>query len=227
MSVAGKPLTAKQQAIWDLFRPIEQGGQGKKKQDIASILEISVNVVSKTLTVIRKKLGVKANTSDANLTENKKPAAAAAAIDAMTDPYQGIQDAMTASGLPEVTIRALMKRLRVKYQNVVSEVRNLQTGELSEIIGKKIHLLSLYLDDKVASEASARDLAMAMAQLTEKRQLLRGEPTAIVSDHERAQLNELLPFLAAEARRRGVTLDGESHRVDNNAPSVVNPEPAS
>lgn len=209
MAQLGQPLTARQQEIWDLFRPIDQGGQGKKKQDIASMLEISVNVVSKTLTVIRKKLGVKASTSDGLKVEETNPAKAAAAIEAMTDPYQGIQDAMTASGLPEGTIRALMKRLRVKYQNVVSEVRNLQTGELSEIIGKKIHLLSLYLDDKVASEASARDLAMAMAQLTEKRQLLRGEPTAIVSDHERAKLNELLPALMREATRRGVTVEGQ------------------
>lgn len=211
MATAGKPLTAHQQNIWDLFRPIEQGGQAKKKHEIAAMLEISVNVVSKTLTVIRKKLGVKAGAcgSDFSVIEAKKPEAAAAAIDAMTDPYQGIQDAMKASGLPETTIRALMKRLRVKYQNVVSEVRNLQTGELSEIIGKKIHLLSLYLDDKVASEASARDLAMAMAQLTEKRQLLRGEPTAIISDHERAKLNDLLPALMKEAARRGATIEGQ------------------
>lgn len=217
MAKLGQPLTAKQQAIWDLFRPIEQGGQGKKKQDIAGILEISVNVVSKTLTVIRKKLGVKASNGDGHRIEETHPAKAAAAIEAMTDPYQGVQDAMTASGLPAQTIAALMKRLRVKYQNVTSEVRNLQTGELSEIIGKKIHLLSLYLDDKVASEASARDLAMAMAQLTEKRQLLRGEPTAIVSDHERAKLHELLPKLIAEGQRRGITIEGNAQVVSEGA----------
>lgn len=208
MAQLGQPLTAKQQAIWDLFRPISEGGQGKKKQEIASILEISVNVVSKTLTVIRKKLGVRAVRGDGMKIEETHPAKAAAAIDELTDPYSSVKDAMIASGLPESTVRALIKRLRVKYHGAVSEIRNLQTAELSDIIGKKIHLLSLYLDDKVASEASARDLAMAMAQLVEKRALLRGEPTQILSHEERKKLHEVLPLAIAEVQRRGLTIPG-------------------
>lgn len=209
MAKLGQPLTARQQEIWDMFRPVDQGGQGMKKDDVARALQISVNVVSKTLTVIRKKLGVTAKTSDGLKAEERHPEAAAAAIVAMTDPYMKIEDAMKASGLPQSTVTAIMKRLRAKYNNVGVEVKNLQTRELSDLIGKKIHLMLQYLDDKVVADASARDLAMGIAQLTEKRQLLRGEPTQIISDHERSKLNELLPALMREASRRGVTLDGQ------------------
>lgn len=194
-----------------MFRPVDQGGQGMKKDDVARALEISVNVVSKTLTVIRKKLGIVGapGGGERNLVETAKPEQAAAAIVELTDPYSGVENAMKASGLPGSTVQAIMKRLRAKYQNIGVEVRNLQTRELSELIGKRIHLMLQYLDDKVVADASARDLAMAIAQLTEKRQLLRGEPTQIVSDHERAKLHELMPALMREANRRGVTLDGQ------------------
>lgn len=211
MAKLGQPLTARQQEIWDMFRPVDQGGQGQKKDDVARVLGISVNVVSKTLTVIRKKLGVVGAPGGGNVhtAEAKNPEAAAAAIVTMTDPYMKVEDAMKASGLPQSTVTAIMKRLRAKYNNVGVEVKNLQTRELSDLIGKKIHLMLQYLDDKVVADASARDLAMGIAQLTEKRQLLRGEPTQIVSDHERAKLHELMPALMREANRRGVTLDGQ------------------
>jgi hypothetical protein len=45
--------------------------------------------------------------------------------------------------------------------------------------------------------------------MIEKRQLLRGEPTQIISDAERKKLHELLPLAIAEAQRRGLTLDGQ------------------
>ncbi len=70
-----------------------------------------------------------------------------------------------------------------------------------------------YLDDKVAGEASARDLAMGISQLVEKQQLLRGMPTAITSDLERKKMLELAPLLIAEAQRRGITIEGQVREV--------------
>ena len=54
------------------------------------------------------------------------------------------------------------------------------------------------------ADANFRDLSMGVAQLIEKRQLLKGEPTQIVSVDERKTLNQLLPLLIQEAARRGV-----------------------
>ena len=59
------------------------------------------------------------------------------------------------------------------------------------------------------AEASARDLMLGMSALVEKRQLLRGEPTQIISDLERKRLTELLPLLSFEMQRRGITYDGQ------------------
>ena len=207
-----KELTARQQEIWDMFRPVDGGGQGKRKAEIAGILGISENVVSKTLTVVRKKLGIKVTNAESQqfkTTEFTKPAATAAVVDAVTDPYANVAAECRKAGLPDSTTKAIIRRLQVKYHGVTTAVRALQTRELSDMIGQKIHLMLGYLDDKVAAEASARDLAMGISQLVEKRQLLRGEPTQIISDHERAKLHELLPAMLAEANRRGVTVDGQ------------------
>ena len=65
-----------------------------------------------------------------------------------------------------------------------------------------------FFDDKVMAEASARDIMLGIGVMIEKRNLLRGEPTAIISDHERKKLHELLPALIAESKRRGITVEG-------------------
>ena len=49
---------------------------------------------------------------------------------------------------------------------------------------------------------------MGTAQLIEKRQLLKGEPTQIISVDERKTLNQLLPLLIVEAQRRNVEIPG-------------------
>jgi DNA-binding CsgD family transcriptional regulator len=203
----GKPLTAKQQRTWELKQ------LGKTREEIAAERGVSVNGIRKELVTIYRKLGVSPGKGGLNAetraAEHVKPELAAAVIDAGTDPLQNVRDAMKAAGLPVATSEALLKRLRVKYYGAVQEVRALKTKEILELIEKKIHLGLSYLDDKVMAEASARDLMMGIGMLVEKRALLRGEPTAIISDHERQKIHELLPLAIAEAQRRGITVDGQ------------------
>lgn len=210
----GMKLTAKQQAAYDLTRPEKEGGQGKTYGEAAAILGISKPVVSKTLQAAYRKLGLRKGergSEGKTAIELKNPEKAAAMMDAATDPkYDSLREAMRAAGFPEKAGESFIRRLRMKFAGPTTVARDLQTKELSELVGKKIHLLAEYLDDKVASEASARDLAMAMAQLIEKRQLLRGEPTQIISNDDRKKLHELMPALIAEGRRRGaITVDGQ------------------
>ena len=215
-----KGLTAKQQAIYDLK------GEGKGTAEIARLLGISGPVVRKTVVVINRKLGISFSKEDAlvrrvkaaataHLIENKAPVRAAAILDALTEvePYQKIRDAFKACGLPKAPSDALIHRLRVKYTGALTEVRSLKTLEILDLLNKKIHLGLLYLDDKVMAEASARDLMLGVSSLTEKRQLLRGEPTQIIADADRRKLHELLPALIEEGVRRGIAIPGTAVRV--------------
>ncbi len=139
------------------------------------------------------------------------PEKAAAVIDAITEPpgtYENLTEAFKAAGLPKVVSDSVIRRIRVKYFGAVTEARALKTAELLKMLGEKLHLALGYVDDKVLAEASARDLMLGVGILTEKRQLLMGEPTQIISDHERKKLHELLPAFIEEARRRGVTVEG-------------------
>lgn len=211
MPEKGQPLAPRQQEVWDMKRPISEGGQGKANPEIAAALGISVNVVAKYLTTVYKKLGIRGNekaAKDRSL-EHKDPEKTAAAIVAVTDPaYDKIKEAYAAAGIPAVG-EAIIKRLRVKYSGLITETKNLQRKELSEMLGKRIHLALSYMDDKVMSEASFRDLALGTSAMVEKKNLVDGQPTQIISSHERAKLNELAPALLKEIQRRGLTLEGQ------------------
>jgi len=201
MALLGKPLTAKQKQLWDLKEA------GKTRPQIAAELGISEPVVSKTIAVIRKKLGLQTPSyrdRSVSVVEKTNPEKAAAIIDAATEPeaLMKVSDAMKVAGLPEGVRISLLRRLKSKYFGAVTEIRNLKTQEILDMLGKKIHLALSYMDDKVMAEASFRDLALGSTAMIEKRALLRGEPTQIVSDHERKKLHELLPALIAEQQRR-------------------------
>ncbi len=188
----GMKLTPKQQATFDLKE------QGKTREEIAGLMGVSINVVRKTLVVCYRKLGI-------------SPGKAAADPLAKTQlqAIERMNAELLASGIPEKVSVAMVKRMRVKYAGVVTLRKQQTTQELVKSIEEDIYLISSYIDDKVVSEASLRDLAMAKAALIEKRALLRGEPTQILSDLERRKLNELLPLAIAEAQRRGLTVEGE------------------
>ena len=175
---------------------------------MAVALGVSKSVVNKTIAICRKKLGLSVS-GPAKAIENHEPERAAAVLDAMTDPrYEALTQACEAAGLSKRVSSGLVNRLRQKYYGVLTEAKNLQKRDLDDLLGKKIHLMLHYIDDSNAAQAGVRDLAMGAAQLIEKQQLIRGEPTAIISDHERAKLHELAPALLREIKRRGLTIEG-------------------
>lgn len=218
----GKPLTAKQKMIWDMKRPVSEGGLGKKSHEIASALNISIPVVRKTLVVVYRKLGLTPGKLGSYVmvgTEFEKPEKTAALIDAATTPEADlklgkIREALREAGLPPAASEALIRRLRTKFYGAFTAVKNLKTQEILDLLGQKIHLALTYMDDKVMGEASFRDLALGTTAMIEKRNLLKGEPTQIVSDYERKKLHELLPLLIAEGQRRGVTIDSTATLVE-------------
>ena len=201
------PLTQKQQLAYDLRM------QGKSRADAASLMGISKPVYSKTLQAAYKKLGISRKTqANSNSAEISDPVKFAAVIDAATEPeakLESIRKVFKDYGLPPIASEALLRRIRQKYFGVVEATRSLKSGEIVDALNNKIDLALRYMDDKTMSEASFRDLALGTAAMIEKRQLLRGEPTQIISDAERAKLHELLPRVIAEAQRRGLTIEGQ------------------
>lgn len=205
-----KPLSRNQQRIWNMHL------KGMMLIDIAKELGFTQQYIRNTMVVIRRKLGVSVtrtcdNAIKSNLTENRKPEKAAAIMDALSepDPYISIAESLRNAGLPDAVGSGVVRRLRVRYNGEISELRNLKSKELLDLLNKKIHLALTYMDDQVMASANFRDLAMGITQMVEKHQLLKGEPTQIISDNERKKLHELLPALVAEAQRRGVTLEGK------------------
>lgn len=215
-----RKLTVKQQQAYDLRMA------GKTRAEGAVAMGISKSVYSKTLQAAYRKLGIffkepggtkEPGATKSHSAEIRRPEVAAAALEAAADPVAETQKAalervnqqLQAAGVPDRVSDALLRRLRTKYANTVFAARELRTAEILEMLGKKIDLAAFYLDDKVMSEASARDIMLGLGVLIEKRNLLRGEPTAIISDHERKKLHELAPALLAEIKRRGLTIEGQ------------------
>jgi len=210
MALLGMKLTAKQQRLWDLKEA------GKTRPQIAAELGISNPVVSKTINVIRKKLGLQTPSyreRSVSVVEKKDPERAAAYIEAITNPlnedFGDIRRSMEAAGFNEEVRASTIRRLRIMKGQPLTEIKNLRRGELSELIGKKIHLGLVCLDDRKMMEASARDIMLGTSALIEKKQLIDGQPTVIISDHERKKLHELMPLMIAEAQRRGITYEGK------------------
>ena len=81
------------------------------------------------------------------------------------------------------------------------------TAYLLEATETKLAKFYRALDDEVIAGMSGPDLVKAIGAFIEKRALLRGEPTQIVSHRERAKLDAILPLLVEAAKKRGVVLD--------------------
>ena len=136
-------------------------------------------------------------------------------------PFQSFIAAAKELGLKPGTTQRLVQRLRAQYQPVLSELRKFQKDEFLGLLEDRAHRALEYMDDYNLANANAKDLAIIVGILMEKRQLLRGEPTQILSIEERAGMGELIPRLLQEASRRGLsvgvykTIEGEVEVVTN------------
>ncbi len=148
------------------------------------------------------------------LTEADAPAEALAEIIAGgANALTTIEQTANAAGLPKKTVEALMKRVRAQLAPVVQEVKNVTTGHIVQQLEQKAAMALRYLDDLALSSASAKDLAIVIGILLEKRQLLRGEPTHIISMEERKSVDELAQMMLKEASRRGMFIDMTAEEV--------------
>lgn len=134
-------------------------------------------------------------------------------LEADGDPFATLTAAAKATGLSESATRGLIRRLRAQYQPVVEELKNIHSGQLAKMLEEKAVLALSFIDGLNLSVASAKDCAIVAGILLEKRQLLRGEPTQIISTEERLGLDVLAQGITREAQRRGIVIDVESEEV--------------
>lgn len=123
------------------------------------------------------------------------------------NPLDDFLDAGKRLGLPVKAIEDLRKRFQAADGTAIDVREKLETSELLKMIDEKIRLTFHYLDDYVLSKANAQSLMTTGGILIDKRQLLSGEPTHILSHADRQNMNDLLPALQAEVERRGLTIE--------------------
>ena len=128
-------------------------------------------------------------------------------IDWATEPYGTFIKAAEDLGLAPQVVKRMMERIKSKYQPVLGPLQDVKTKDLVALLEDRAHRALLYLDDQALAKASAKDLAIIAGITIEKRNLLRGEPTQILSVEERHTLNELIPLIVAEGERRNMTID--------------------
>ena len=105
------------------------------------------------------------------------------------------------------TVKALHERLMTDYQPQTRELRTIKTNELVAKLEDRLSAALDYLSNAKLDISTAKDLGIVIGILAEKRQLLSGEPTNIISVEDSRQLNEILPAVLAEAKRRGLDLN--------------------
>jgi len=133
----------------------------------------------------------------------------ARAPSAVTDPFKSIAQAAKECGFPPSTIRNFLRRLKARYQPLHDTVQEVKVNELIALLDDRAMRAVAHMDDFAMATAGVKDLAIAAGVMIDKSQLLKGQPTSIISTAEREQLRDLLPKLLREAERRGITIEGE------------------
>lgn len=220
MTKAQLAARAKRKKIYDLR------AENASWDDIGKAMGLEYDTVRKYFDIAIKRDGL-APLGDIDLRrgkafEAKHPAEAAAITLASgvatlldQDPkYQALRETCKAAGLKPAYVNALIKRLRVgDYSPVAAEVKRLVGKDLVNALQEKTALVIGYMDDVAVSQAGLKDLAIAANVLIEKTQLLQNQPTQIIDFTARQQLGTLVPMMMAEARRRGIDIQGSATRV--------------
>ncbi len=156
--------------------------------------------------------------------EITNPEAAAAAIDAATEPFASIRKAAEIAGLPKTTTQRLIERLKMRYEPLYAELTKVKTEEIIALLDDRLHRALLYLDDLAMGGASAKDLAVITGIMAEKSQLLKGKATAILTTNEdRMNRDELHKELIKEGIRRGLITNAVWEEViaESKVPDVL------
>lgn len=119
--------------------------------------------------------------------------------------FERLKQAGVECGIDPRAMKQLVTRLQVRPP--AKGRLKLDDKELLALIDDRLARAFAFLDDFTLGQANARDLMVSIGILTDKRQLLRGEPTAITRLEDVKKLDEDLLMLVKEMRRRGKIID--------------------
>lgn len=128
--------------------------------------------------------------------------------------FKRLREACKEAGMKPSLVNALILRLQRACAPVADEVKRLTTKQLLDTLEEKTALALRYIDDYAMSQAGLKDLSIATDILIKNQQLLKNQPTQIIDFTMRQQIGQLMPQMLAEARRRGIMIEGAATRLD-------------
>lgn len=147
-------------------------------------------------------------------TETLDPEAVANLVVSMAEnPGESVMALARACGMNEGTANEIVNRLNMKYQPVMEEVGRITSDSLVRLIEEKLPMLLRGVTEKKVADARLNEIGVLFGILTEKRQLLKGEPTHIFTHQERQNMNALIPEMMREAKKRGMVVDATYKEV--------------
>lgn len=112
------------------------------------------------------------------------------------------------AGVPTRSAMAFAKRIGSRFGDLKTAYRRMTAAEQSDMLMEKANFMADHIDPISVVGMNAKDLAFGVAALVDKALLLTGRPTAIYDLNVRTRLDKLMPIMLAEAKRRGITIDG-------------------
>lgn len=147
-------------------------------------------------------------------TENLQPDKVAELIVSMAEnPGESVMALARACGMNEGTANEIVNRLNMKYQPVIEEVGRVTSDSLVRLIEQKLPMLLSGITESKVADARLNEIGVLFGILTEKRQLLNGEPTHIFTHQERQNMNALIPEMMREAKKRGMVVDATYQEI--------------
>jgi predicted transcriptional regulator len=201
------PLTERQQMIYDLRHSTQPL---MSFAEIGQKLELTKGAVER---LYRKALARMAGVQERPRGHGRKleeydSEKAAEAIERLTDPLSvSVAEIAREVGLNEKTTLMLAKRLEGRYLPLKKQIEDVRTADLLNLVSTRAREILDSIDEGDIAKATLKDKAIAAGIFIDKRQLLSGEPTQILSVEDRRKLDELLPMIVREAKRRGMTID--------------------
>ena len=120
------------------------------------------------------------------------------------DPERNVSAICREVGLSQQVGSQIAKRLETRYMPALQEVQKVTSKSLIKGLEDALPLALAQLGNpELIEKAGYRELATGVGIMIEKRQLLMGEPTQIMSLEERKSLKEIAPSLIAEIEKRG------------------------
>ncbi len=128
--------------------------------------------------------------------------------------------------LPKEAARVIYDRFSSKYRVVVDALRKVNTADILALLDHSILEIMESFVGEDWQKIHPKDRMVVAGIMVDKRQLLSGEPTAIISVDDRRSIEELSKAFVYEAKRRGLVHDLRPGEYTTVAPKVALVEPA-